>query len=63
VLKSILVDGGVSLDNVFRVRVRERYSFIEVDVGARDAAIDALNGSKIGEHEIVATVSQRSSSS
>lgn len=61
VLKSILVDGGVSLESVRRVRVRERYSFIEVDLVSRDAAIEALTGAKVGDREITAKVSQRSS--
>ncbi len=61
VLKSILVDGGVAIASVRRVRVRERYSFIEVELAIRDAAMEALDGACVGDKTISAKISQRSS--
>jgi ATP-dependent RNA helicase DeaD len=61
-LKSLLADGGVDTAHVRRVRVRERYTFIEVDKDVSEAALDALNGAQLGNHSITATVSARSKS-
>ncbi|HHH12201.1 MAG TPA: heavy metal transporter, partial [Sorangium sp.] len=59
-LKEILAGGGIDRDAVRRVRVRERYTFVEVSKEILDAALAVLNGASLGEHTIEAGVSSRS---
>ena len=59
-LKSILADAGVALDEVRRVRVRERYTFVEVTHDVEQAAIAALTGATLGDRTLTAKVSERS---
>ena len=40
--------------------MREHYCFIEVDAAIRDAALEVLDGSKLAERNIAATISNRS---
>jgi ATP-dependent RNA helicase DeaD len=59
-VKGILADGGIAPEQVHRVRVRDRYCFVEVDRSVADAALEILNGGQVGEKTIRATVSARS---
>ena len=59
-LKSILEEGGLDVSAVKRVRVRERYTFVEVNVAVQEEALGVLNQANLGEHAIEAGVSSRS---
>lgn len=61
-LKSLLADGGIRPECVHRVRIRERYAFIEVDAGIADEAIEVLCSAEIDGHRLSANLSQRSRS-
>jgi ATP-dependent RNA helicase DeaD len=59
-LKGILADGGIAPELVYRVRVRDRYCFVEVDRSIADAALEVLGGGRVGDKTIRATISARS---
>jgi len=60
-LKAILADSGrVPAEAVHRVKIRERYSFIEVDREHAETAIEVLDGTLLGDHSIAASISSRS---
>ena len=59
-LKSILADGGISPERVHRVRIRERYSFVEVDADVADESIEVLCGAEVEDRQLSANLSQRS---
>ena len=44
--------GGVPADQVGRIRVRDRHSFVFLPVELADAAIAKLNGTTQGEREL-----------
>ena len=60
VLKSILADGGVPPEAVHRIRVRDRYTFVEVSRELADAALEAFSGAQLGDRTLKASVSDRS---
>ncbi len=58
-LKDILAQAEIDSERLGRMRVRESYSFVEIPQDMVDAALDAFNGATLGEHDLVATLSQR----
>ena len=57
-LKEILE--GIPSEAIRRVRIRERYTFVEVLNEHASAALEKLQGAELGEHTITASVSARS---
>jgi len=58
-LKDILAHAEIDSDRLGRMRVRESYSFVEMPEDLVDAALAAFNGATLGDHELVATLSER----
>ncbi len=59
-IRSILADGGVHAEHVKRIRIRERYCFVEVETSVVEVALEALNEATIEDRSLSATVSTRS---
>ncbi|MEM9691222.1 MAG: DEAD/DEAH box helicase [Myxococcota bacterium] len=59
-LKSILLEAGLASTAVHRIRIRERYSFVEVSTEVMDAALEAFQGAEVGERTVKAQLSKRS---
>jgi hypothetical protein len=59
-IRGILVDGGIPVASLRRVRVRERYCFVEVIPEARDLALEVLNAASMDDRRLRASISSRS---
>ena len=59
-IKSLLADAGIGPEQVHRVRVRDRYCFVEIDDAVVESALEVLDGADLGDRKLKAQISQRS---
>lgn len=59
-ISELLEQAGIERDNIGRIRVRDRSTFVGVNAEHSDAAIAALDGAKIGDRVAMAELARRS---
>jgi ATP-dependent RNA helicase DeaD len=61
-IRAMLKESGLPSEAVGRIRVRERYCFVEVALDQVDSALEVLDGASLGDGKASATISERSRS-
>lgn len=57
-LQRLLTDKGVAEDDVRRINVRDRMSYVTVKKGSYERAVAALNGEVVGGRSVVAEIAR-----